>query len=281
MEKKKVNVFLILFILSIILILCMGSVGFVYYKKEEEKVGDLQKQISETVNTSIEEEPIDTDEEGISTDNSKFAKVKEYVNEICNGNMYVLPEFNDINEADKTWIYAKLFPVNYEDNVAYVKKDEIPGMLKYVFGGSLKVDVDSDSKLLKDMDYGYNTQNQRFEFNITDHMIQYIMMYNINSIDETESGYEVIVAEYGLNVYPTEDDAGKNIIMAYDENSENKMKEITRVDKTTEDEEFDYNNPDKSVTDEVLKRENEFRHFKLTIEEDDYGHLAVKKVEKI
>ena len=69
--------------------------------------------------------------------------------------------------------------------------------------------------------------------------------------------------------------------MAYDENSENKLKEITRVDKTGDSEEFDYNNPDKEITDAILEREYEFRHFKLTIEEDDYGHLSIKKVEPI
>ena len=199
------------------------------------------------------------------TENEKSA-IADYVLQICNNNLNNrLPEFDDINQADKAWIYSHIIRNNDEN---YKSAEEIISDLQGVFGSKLILDVAADTKSSDNLSMPqYDSAKDTYALPVFGMDNQ--TCYAVNSINKSGKTYVVNVVEYNIS---SDFDTNESIISAYDENISGHWKwhEIFRV--SASDGEL--------TADSVLDKKEQFQSFSLTLEKNDNGSFSVVKSKK-
>lgn len=192
--------------------------------------------------------------------------ITDYVLQICNNNLNNrLPEFDDINQADKVWIYSH---ISRKNDKAYKSEEEIISDLQEVFGNELILDVAADTKNSDISMPQYDSAKDAYALPVfgMDNQTCYV----INSISKSGKTYVANVVEYNIS---SDFDTNESIISAYDENTADHWKwhEIFRVS----------NSDDELTAGSVLDKKEQFQSFSLTLEKNDNGTFSVIKSEKV
>lgn len=198
-----------------------------------------------------------------------------YVDRVCNRNLNNrLSEFDDINGADKAWIYSH---ITREDHVYSLTEDEIIKDLHNLFGDDLIINprkdtVSGDKASMPQ----YSEENSNFELPIfgMDNSVEYA----VNTVKKTDGQYIVNVVEYNSR---SDMDTSEIIISAYDDNSNEqwKWKEVFRS-KSPSDED-DILKIKEELKQTVLERKNDFKSFDITIEHNGEGRFIVKRIAEV
>lgn len=197
--------------------------------------------------------------------------MQNYVNDICNTNLNNrLPEFNNINDADKVWIYSHITRTN---DVWSMTEDEIKTDLQKQFGTDLILDVKNDTSAYDNVAMPeYDAAQDKYNLPVfgMDNSVCYV----INSIEKTDSQYIVNVIEYNtMSVF----DNGGTIVSAYDSsiNDNWKWKEVFKTQAAQSEEEA--KKADEEIKKTVLERKNEFQSYNITIEKSSNGTFTIKE----
>lgn len=253
-------------------------------------------------------ENINNDNLGLNSNNDVQAEelteeervaVEEYVDIICNAND-ILPEFKNINEADKYWIYSHLVPgtpenINnnpYSYEFAYSTKEEIENCIQNLFGTDLIVDLNADMKenenlLDKSSNIVYKEDRDVYEF--LPYSWDLSTYYVIDNIKKEKNQYNANVVEYfeiGGDVLDvdSEDDYSSCFIYNYKafEGNDTPRKPLEDEIFKMEISNFQTKEDIKIALDmEVLKRKEQFRQYNIVIGYDKNGKVCVKSIEKI
>lgn len=280
-------------ILSMILLIIIAGVvaGFVFIKVvnvqdlpifDESNILSQNENVEQNniVRESKEENTIvETSKDTALTDKEK-TEIEEYINSICNWFHGALPEFNNINEADKNWIYFCLQPRVNTTTYSYSSKEEIEEDLRSLFGDDLIFDVEKDIKQNPEAYWPYyNPEDGKYGF---PHFGTYINAYYvINDIKKNNNIYTVNLVEY----FETDDyyqvyskDLGEYAIVhnyqTYNEEDNHTGVfhiEYSKLDNSNESHFI----PDKVLNSEVLKRKDQFRNFDVTLKKDNNGKIRI------
>lgn len=280
-------------ILSFLIVTVVVGVlaGFVFVKvTEKENINNDNLGLNS--NNDIQTEEL-TDEERNA--------VVEYVNKICNVDPDVkIPEFKDINEADKYWIYSHLIPgtpayINddpYIYEFGYSTKQEIEDCIKNLFGMDLIVDLDKDMNENEDLLKGANNiiyDKERNVYEFLPYGWYTNTYYAIDSIEKKNNQYIVKAVEYFdmggdvLGWYAnTDNDYYKYSYVftadAFDEDMVPKENsQIFRMDISNYETRQDIK---KALDVEVLKQKEKFESYYITLGYDKNGKICVKSIEK-
>lgn len=276
MKKNNVLIFIIV-ILVILLAICLVIIyKNNYFGTESEELSsgenvteneNLNEDTTELLNT-LEENNVSeeiTDEER--------QKVEEYANEICNGGLYhKMPEFEDINEAEKDWIY------NHLPNGTLLTKEDIEKELKNLFGTNLEINVEKDTENA-DGYYipKYYPDTQKYE--AWPYGADIKAEYAIDTITKNGNNFIIKVVEYSiLRDFDRNADLDY-AVFAYNKVGEDEWKNWEKVfelerSKDTEKEEIEQ---------KVLEQKDKFLSYNFVIEENDIGSfnaIEFKKVNK-
>lgn len=281
-------------IIIILLILLVASIFMIFKSnnfEQEEVSADLtnEMEIREEANTTIEnetEENIIADNtivknEGITSSkietsknteltNAEKNKIEQYIDIVCNRSKYYrLPEFTDINQADKVWLYGH---INREKYPIDATENEIRNDLQELFGKDLIVNINKDiqnnqNNTVSNMPILYENNKYLLQAYGTD----YIILYTINTIKKEKDYYIANVVEYciqrDLEKNPDED----YIICAYSEKTGRNYNKI-----------FDKSNAtDEEVVNNVLKQKNKFQTYNIKITENNNGNFNVKEIKNV
>lgn len=301
MNESKSGIFIA--IITILLILLAISIFMIFKNnniEQEEVPAGITNQLSIndenniTIENSLEENTKIKNETAASSKvetsnsaeltNAEKKDIEDYINKICNkGFNCKLPVFNDINKADKVWIYSQLYT---EDETNFITKQQIVNQLNKLFGSNLKVNVDVDIK-----------ENEEFVMPVHSEIygisgkyalpvlgVDNITYYIIDKISKNNDTFIINVVEfnqwYDLANDPSEKET---IISSYNENNSDswKWKEVFRFDASKITSSNNKQLPNVTLVSEVLKRKNEFCSYNITIEKNTEGLFNVKKVEKV
>lgn len=263
-----------LFIGLLILVIVLGAVTATVFlknsasnniEKENQTVStDHTKTTDE--NTSVKNQTVDT----VLSENEK-TKLQNYVNDICNTNLNNrLPEFNNINNAGKVWIYSHITRTN---DVLSMTEDEIKTDLQKQFDTDLILDVKNDTSAYDNVAMPeYDAAQDKYNLPVfgMDNSVCYV----INSIEKTDNQYIVNVIEYNTM---SDFDNGGTIVSAYDSsiNDNWKWKEVFKTQAAQSEEES--KKVDEEIKKTVLERKNEFQSYNITIEKSSNGAFTIKE----
>ena len=242
----------------VVLIMVIGAtISYVFVKNEYKQANNIVENIS-TLNTKTE------------ISNLEKEAIEEYVNIILNREIAIkIQEFDDINNADKVWIYSHIDAV---DDSHYITKEQIKKQLINTFGNNLILDVDNDIKAMDNIIF--DKENDKYE--LLPYGMDNKVCYYINTVNKVDKEYIVNVIEYNKmsDLYADDIEDKDIIISAYDENITKsfKWKEIFRMDKDT-------SNLD--IENEILKRKYEFQSYNITIIQNDEGLYNVIKIKEV
>lgn len=263
-----------LFIGLLILVIVLGAVTATVFlknsasnniEKENQTVSTDQTKTTDE-NTSVKNQTVDT----VLSENEK-TKLQNYVNDICNTNLNNrLPEFNNINNADKVWIYSHITRTN---DVLSMTEDEIKTDLQKQFGTDLILDVKNDTSAYDNVAMPeYDAAQDKYNLPVfgMDNSVCYV----INSIEKTDNQYIVNVIEYNTM---SDFDNGGTIVSAYDSsiNDNWKWKEVFKTQAVQSEEES--KKVDEEIKKTVLERKNEFQSYNITIEKSSNGAFTIKE----
>ena len=168
----------------IIIMIVLGIVaGLVFVKfKDQTAFSTMEKIGDNPASQGIVEE--------LSKEES--TEIENYINEICNNYFSLgrLPQFNNINKADRNWIYGHL---TFKDD-SYLTKQEIENELKNLFGNNLNINLENDKEKLESNNIYYNIE--RGEYELLPYGSDMNIYYVINSIKKANQEYIVNVIEY-------------------------------------------------------------------------------------
>lgn len=250
MAKKKNHSLFIILIIAVLLIV-MSVLFFKFDKSQPETTSAIQKseQYSET---QTDKNELQGEEE---------SEIRAYTSTICNTNLgNRLPEFSNINDAYKPWIYAH---ITRDDSTFFMTENEIKENLKETFGDELILDVKKDTAEYDDISMpSFDEENG--DYTLPAFGMDNRICYEVNSIQKSDNVYTVNVIEYNV---ATDFDTNEQIISAYNKNDDKKRTEIFRV---SEDESAD------KIKEEVMKQKNKFISFNITIENTDNQFILQK-----
>lgn len=260
-------------ILSILLLIIIVGVvaGFVFVKVENvEELPSLSD-----INLFSNDDTIE-----LVTEDEK-AEISEYLEKICTGtyNTNTLPEFDDINNADKYWVYSHLQERIFSKS--QLTKDEIENYLKKLYGTDLTVNLENDKSENEDLlrmsaNIYYNEEQDVYE--LWPYGWDLNTWYAIDNIEKINNQYNVKLIEYFQTV-DLEEKYGNigdfSLIYTSDE-IENKTNanEILKV-KTANMERDELK---QEIDNEVLKIKEEFRSYNVTLGYDSNGKICAKKI---
>lgn len=261
MKKKLLKIILLIVIISVVIFLCLTL------QKNSEKVSQYAE------NTNHYEK---SDSNNVVIGDSERKMIEEYINIICNRNLCNrLPEFNDINKADKLWIYAHINRDQYE---YYATEKEIKDNLQDLFGTNLMIDVYKDTNSIDDITMPkYDTLQDAYSLPVFG--IDININYVIDTMNKINDTYVVNVIEYIVTMDIEKEPENNYAIYTYDENEETSMKKIFEREKVE--------NADEEVLVEeltskkVLEQKEKFSSYNITIIKNENGKFNVTKVEKI
>ena len=205
-------------------------------------------------------------------------EIEEYVNKVCNPLVNCkISEFNDINEADKVWIYSHL---REDDETSYLTKEQIYTQLEKIFGKNLNLDIDKDIKENKnnrmpEKSETYGVSN-KYALPVID--MNRLSFYVIDNVEKKNDEYVVTVIEVNKETDWNADNEGSiSSIYTYDEN--NKVKEVFKIssNELIHTEEKNLLNP--AIKEKVLKQKDEFNKYNLVLINED-NNLYVKEIYK-
>lgn len=273
MKKQKNNMLVIIIIIVVILLLVVGE--YIIYKNNYVKTQN-QALVNEnntifslgqtSENTTKNEQKTDNNtgyENKLSQEENSL--VKEYINRIC-VKWVKLPTFENINDADKKWIYSH---IETREDGYYISETQIKNELKEVFGPDLIIDVQSDTSSSDGYFIPqYNAQKGKYEFLPIGGLIT--IYYTIDYIQKSDDNYIVNIIEYSIE-RDLENDADKDkAVFTYDE-STNSWKKIFEVEQDSSD----------VIEKEVLNQKDKFQSYNITLKTSDDGSIYVEKIEKI
>ena len=240
--------------------------------------------IEKEIKDKIEQENIITNDEeeneyplasGDETD-----EIKTYLNSILD-QCQKIAEFDDINEADKTWLYAPLnrYIVRDEGDY-YVTEEEIKNALIELYGNDLKIDIRKDTDNADDFVVPkFDEETGEYMFSATG--FEVYDQYAVDTIEKIDDlTYRVTVVEYTVNLFggPDENPTSKTIVgLRQDDGS---IKEVFEVN-PNENIELKYYVQNDEIIEDVLENKDNFNSYSITIERNENGLLNVKSIMKI
>lgn len=270
MKKNNFLIFIIV-ILVILLAVCLVIIyknNYLGKKNEVLSSGEnvtseesLKENATEVSNVAEENDVIEeiTDEER--------KEVEEYIDRIFKMSMKV-KEFDDINEADKEWIYSRL--------TGEFTEEKLIEELKKIFGTNLIINLEEDTKNAD----GYyipkfNSQTGKYEYLPYGGTI--ITDYAIDTITKKSNKFIVRLVEYSvqqdLERNPDLDHAVFRYNGISNESWENweKVFEI-EIQRETEKEEID---------NKILEQKDKFLSYNFVIEKNDIGSFNAIEFKKV
>lgn len=241
MAKKKNHSLFIILIIAVLLIV-MSVLFFKFDKSQPETTSAIQKseQYSET---KTDKNELQDEEE---------SEIRAYISAICNTNLgNRLPEFSNINDVYKPWIYAH---ITRDDSTFFMTENEIKENLKETFGDELILDVKKDTAEYDDISMpSFDKENG--DYILPAFGMDNKICYEVNSIQKSGNIYTVNVIEYNV---ATDFNTNEQIISAYNKNDDNQKR--TEIFRVSEDESAD------KIEEEVMKQKDKFISFDITIE---------------
>lgn len=241
MAKKKNHSLFIILIIAVLLIV-MSVLFFKFDKSQPETTSAIQKseQYSET---KTDKNELQGEEE---------SEIRAYISAICNTNLgNRLPEFSNINDVYKPWIYAH---ITRDDSTFFMTENEIKENLKETFGDELILDVKKDTAEYDDISMpSFDKENG--DYILPAFGMDNKICYEVNSIQKSGNIYTVNVIEYNV---ATDFNTNEQIISAYNKNDDNQKR--TEIFRVSEDESAD------KIEEEVMKQKDKFISFDITIE---------------
>lgn len=252
--KKKNHSFTILVIICIMLIII--SIIFFKYSSAEKPLPESTSSISlnEKPSSEAASEEFQGEEE---------SEIRAYISNICNTNLgNRLPEFNDINNAYKPWIYSH---ITHNDNTYFLTEDEIRQNLKEIFGDKLIIDVKKDTSEYDDISMPtYDKEND--DYILPAFGLDNQIHYTINSIQKTDDTYTIQVIECNIM---SDFDTNELIISAYSKNNSDKNK--TEIFRASKDENIN------TIENEIIKQKDKFTVFNITIKKNN-NQFHIQKI---
>lgn len=204
-------------------------------------------------------------------------KISIYINEISNNYFSLgrLPIFDNINEADKDWIYGHL---EDKDNNG-LTQTEIELHLKNLFGDKLEIDLDNDKKALEINNIQYNEDSKKYE--ILPYGSDMTIQYAVDSIDYINEEYVVKVIEYAetsdFNLeYSNGDSAAKLIMTWKDYDNTKSLMENGKVIMVIEPNE---EKTREEINKEVLNKREYFLSYNIILEKDNKENIVLNRIE--
>ena len=270
MKKNNFLIFIIV-ILVILLAVCLVIIyknNYLGTKSEVLSSGEnitseesLKENTAEVSNVAEENDVVEeiTDEER--------KEIEEYIDIICNCNVR-LPEFTDIKNADKEWIYAHIDRDKY---ITYATEDEINENLQSILGDNLSINVKEDQKLLSDT----NSFIPRYEETAGKYFLPAFgldrrVSYTINSVSKNNDSYIVNVVEYYLTRDLEKNSDDYLAVCTYND-EQNKLIKVFEREENQEEQE---------VIEKVLNRKDEFQSYNISLILRE-NKLYVERIEKI
>lgn len=274
LKGKSKSIFLSMIIIAIITGLV---VGFIFIKNENNEV--IVDNNNESNILSNDKENNNAIDEVMELTNEERIAIENYINELCHTMFQRIPEIENINDADKEWIYAHL---KLASDRFYATEEEIDSILKDFFGDELNISVKEDQKLISPQGFSWIPfYDETGEYFLPRTSSENVIHYAINKITKTNENYVVNVIEFSRNYDLLNDEECKEtIICTYDASINNhfKWREVFRIETDKLQEAPNNFIPSPTLVDEVLKRKDEFLHYNITIKKEDEGFI-VKKIE--
>ena len=247
-KQKSIIVSLIVIVIILIAVLCT-----VFLKSTNSDNPSIKLPETTLTDTSLQ-------------DNEKVA-IENYVNLVCNTNLNNrLPEFDNINKADKAWIYSH---INRDNDKSYMTENEITEDLQGTFGNELVLDVLNDTKS------DDNIAMPQFDSDKNSYELPAFGMdnstcYEIHSISKSGDTYKVNIIEYNIR---DDFDTEEAVISTYDESINDywKWKEIFRISGASNEE----------IVKQIFEKKDQFTSFEITLKKNTDGSFSIIKSEKI
>lgn len=280
MNKSKNSIFITIIIILLILLVASIIIIFKSNNIEQEEVSaGLTNEITineesniVTENTLIEKEEITSSktEAPVSSEltNSERKEIEEYVDLICNSPKYsMLVEFENINEADKDWIYSHIDQSQYK---TYITEKQILNELRKIFSDKLEVNIKEDQKLISQ---NSATNIPKFvednKYFLTPYGDTLNVIYVIDSIKKNKQEYIVDVVEYGVDIDNENSFEDNLAIYSYKENEWNKTFNL----------EENQTGKESYIIDSILKSKSNYNMYQIIILQENNG-LFVNKIKK-
>ncbi len=259
--KNNFLVFIIV-ILIILLAICLVIIYQNNYLGTKNEV--LSSGENVTKNESLEENLVENSAVVEEITDEERKAVEEYISKVCDGNVKIY-EFNNINDADKKWIYS-----HYHDeedyNMSGVSEQELVSTLKEIFGTNLELDVKKDTENA-DGDYipKYNVQTGKYVYSPYGDTIG--TDYAIDTITKKGNRFTVRLVEYSVQRDLERNADLDYAVFRYNEVTDEFWKNWQKVfeiaiQQETKKEEIDQ---------KVLEQKDKFLLYDFVIEENEIG----------
>ena len=200
--------------------------------------------------------------------------IEEYITKVCDGNVKIY-EFNDINEANKEWIYSH-YPSEEDYDASAVSEEELESTLRKIFGTNLELNVKKDTENT-DGYYipKYNSQIGKYEYSPYGDTIR--TDYIIDKITKNDNEYIVRLVEYSVQRDLERNADYDYAVFRYNEISNEFWKNWEKVfeierGKTGEKEEID---------NKILEQKDKFLSYNFVIEKNDIGSFNAIEFKKV
>lgn len=264
----------IIFFLLIAVIIVGAIIGIRYTQQSDTDISEPSDSAAYTNERTAQNSNPTAAAESAALSGKEKAALESYAEKICNTNLNNrLPEFENINDAYKPWIYSH---ITRKDTVSLLTENEIKEDLQAQFGTELKIEVKKDTAAYSDASMPeYNEAKGKYA--LPAFGMDHSTYYAVNTIEKKGNQYIINVIEYNVS---TDFDTNQRVISAYDEsiNGQWKWKEIFRTESPASKEEADKTNEELKKT--VLNRKKDFNSFNLTVEKNSETGFVIKKSEK-
>ena len=193
---------------------------------------------------------------------------EEYIDLICNSPKYsLLVEFDDINKANKDWIYSHIDKNKYK---TYITEEQIVNDLKKIFGDELNINIEEDQNLIP-TNSASNIPKlvEKNKYFLTPMGDTINVMYAIDTIEKREKNYIVDVVEYGEDIDNENILDEKYAIYSYKNNNWNKTFNL----------EENQSGKDFIIIENILKNKSDYNMYQIVILQEN-NNLYVKKIQR-
>lgn len=263
--KLKIKIFLTVMIL---LGICTGCV----IQKDNEDLSKSQNELEKNKITNLQTEENDSFKFSELEDEEKIT-IENYVNTICNRSRFLrIPEFENINNADREWIYSCLDRAKY---ITYATENEISENLKKLFGEELEIDINDDQNLISQNSISYipKYDESAGKYFLPAFGMEYRILYTIDTIKKENDNYIVSVIEYCEQRDYEKNSESYLAICACNEEEPRNWKKIFEKDKNLI-------GTDVEIIEKVLERKKEFQTYNITLIRKN-ENIYLKSIEKV
>jgi len=192
-----------------------------------------------------------------------YSELKKYISNIY-GKTFIIPEFDDINDADESWLWENINQYLWNNDEAYNGKnlkaygytyEEISEIAKIIYGNNLKKDFPTGSQYMR-----YDKFNDKY--GPTSYGLENYYDYVIDNIEKNGNTYTISIYDFTVSLYRTLGENPDNLIdiytnLEYSLNSDNGQPLLSI--KSLNDKEFQ----------NILNKKNKLSHKLLTITYDE------------